>query len=294
MNIDICQLNRLGNREKNEDRLLVAESDNLVLLAIADGMGGHRGGEIAAQILVDTLDMYFRRAAGDIPRPREFLRYAIEAAHFEINKRSRNDSGIDPRTTAVACLISPAGVTWAHVGDSRLYMLRGSKILARTIDHSYVEDLYKQGLISEDDMLTHPKRSFLTQCIGGGQKPHISFAGHDNLQAEDVLLLCSDGLWSAIDETPLRTLTSQPVLEAAVNDIASTAEKNTYPLSDNISAVAIRFREKPVMTTTPKPFAKKPLTKSKPPTLDNAIEDIEKALQDYHDEMDYDSSAKKD
>lgn len=295
MNVNICQLNRLGNREKNEDRLVVAESDNAILLAVADGMGGHRGGEIAAQVLVDTLEMYFRRASGTIDRPREFLQYAIEAAHFDINKRARNDDTIDPRTTCVVCLITPAGATWAHVGDSRLYLLRGSKILSRTIDHSYVEDLYKQGLISEDDMLTHPKRSFLTQCIGGkNKKPHISFSSYKDLQANDVFLLCSDGLWSAIDETRLRMLAAQPFLDTAINEMATTAEKNAYPLSDNISAIVARLQEKPAFTPVAKPSIPKPRRRTEAPPLDVAIEDINQALQDYLDEMDYDAGNKKD
>jgi serine/threonine protein phosphatase PrpC len=293
MKTAIAQINRLGNRFQNEDRLIVTEDGDSILLVVADGMGGHGGGDIAAQVLVDTLDQYFRRSKKPIASPRAFLRNAIEAAHGNILKAGKQQQPpIEPRTTCVACIIQGSTVTWSHVGDSRLYLLRDSRILARTIDHSYVEELFRQGLISESDMLTHPKRSYITQCVGASNHlPDISYTERDDLQADDVLLLCSDGLWSELKDKDLLKLPGTPNLDTALNDLASRAEGNAYPQSDNISAIALRMLDCNTATSTDRP-AHAAEAESNSDTVSHAISAINKALEDYRDEMDYDPKAK--
>jgi serine/threonine protein phosphatase PrpC len=293
MKTAIAQINRLGNRFQNEDRLIVAEDGDSILLVVADGMGGHGGGDIAAQVLVDTLDQYFRRSKKPIASPRAFLRNAIEAAHANILKAGKQQQPpIEPRTTCVACIIQGSTVTWAHVGDSRLYLMRDNRILARTIDHSYVEELFRQGLISESDMLTHPKRSYITQCVGAlNHLPDISYTERDDLQPDDVLLLCSDGLWSELIDKDLLKLPGTPNLDTALNDLASRAEGNAYPQSDNISAIALRMLDCSMATSTNRP-AQAAKAESNSDTVSHAISAINKALEDYRDEMDYDPKAK--
>ena len=227
-------------RDHNEDA--IGCNEVIALAIIADGMGGHGGGDIAAQVLVDTLDQYFRRSKKPIARPRAFLHNAIEVADANILKAGKKQASIEPRTTCVACIIQGNRATWAHVGDSRLYLLRDGSILARTIDHSYVEELFSKGLISESDMLTHPKRGYITQCVGASNHlPDISYTERDDLQPDDVLLLCSDGLWSALKDSDLHSLPGKTNLDSALNDLASRAESNAYPQSDNISAIALRM-----------------------------------------------------
>jgi len=295
MELEITQLNRLGNRETNEDRLVVVERSEAALVVVADGMGGHRGGDIAAQILVDTLERFFRNVNLPLKAPRLFLEKAINAAHKIIcEERNNHTPKIDPRTTCVACVLQGHSATWAHVGDSRLYLVRDQKILARTIDHSYVEDLFRQGLISEADMLTHPKRSYLTQCIGGVEHaPNVSYGAMKNLNSQDVLVLCSDGFWTALPEQSLRDISEQTNLSAAINNLASVAESNSYPQSDNISAVAVRINGFANLSATLQ--SKQNLQNNKtdqPDNIDHAVAAITQALEDYQNEMDYDQDSK--
>jgi len=292
MKLDISQINRLGNRETNEDRSVVVERDNTVLVVVADGMGGHRGGDIAAQLFVDTLEKIFRRVPLPLTKPKTFLKKAIAAAHQTIcQERKTHSPTIDPRTTCVVCVLHGNSANWAHVGDSRLYLLRDQKILARTIDHSYVEDLFRQGLISEADMLTHPKRSYLTQCVGGiEQKPDVSYGALELLQERDTLVLCSDGFWTAIDESSLRAITDEEDLDKSIQQLASMAESNSYPQSDNISAVAVRVtslhEEQSPQTPTSIP------SPGQADDVDHAVAAITQALEDYQNEMDYDPDTK--
>ena len=293
MELDITQLNRLGNRETNEDRLVVVSREQSTLVVVADGMGGHRGGDIAAQLFVDTLEKIFRRVPLPLSNPKTFLKKAIDAAHNAIcEERKNSKSSIDPRTTCVICILQGNSANWAHVGDSRLYLLRNNKILARTIDHSYVEDLFRQGLISEADMLTHPKRSYLTQCVGGvEQKPNVSYGTMESLKEQDTFVLCSDGFWTAIDEQALCNINEQADLSSSVHQLATIAESNSYPQSDNISAVALRvisFAE-----VTPQQESKQSSEKSaQTGNVDHAVAAITQALEDYQNEMDYDPDTK--
>ena len=293
MKFDITQINRLGNRETNEDRLVVVDRGQAILIAVADGMGGHRGGDIAAQTFVDTLENIFRRIPLPLANSKTFLKKAIDAAHKTIcEKRNSHTSDIDPRTTCVVCVLQENLASWAHVGDSRLYLLRNQKILARTIDHSYVEELFRQGLISEADMLTHPKRSYLTQCVGGiEQEPNVSYGSMKLLQENDTFVLCSDGFWTAIDEQALSAITKQTDLNKSIHELASLAESNSYPQSDNISAVAVR------VVNLSKGKALKPAKPEKSDetqtdNVDHAVAAITQALEDYQNEMDYDPDTK--
>lgn len=287
----IAQINRLGNRYQNEDRLIVTVDGDSIMLVVADGMGGHGGGDIAAQVLVDTFDQYFRRSKKPIASPRAFLHNAIEVAHANILEAGKKQPPLEPRTTCVVCIIQGKKVTWAHVGDSRLYLLRDNSILARTIDHSYVEELFRQGLISESDMLTHPKRSYITHCVGAANHlPEISYAERDDLQEDDVFLLCSDGFWGALKASDLSVLSQGGDLDAALDELASLAENNAYPKSDNISAIALRMQDCSIKNT--RKTSQKHNAESGGDTVSHAISSINQALEDYSDEMDYDPKPK--
>ncbi len=292
MELEITQLNRLGNRETNEDRLVVVEREQSVLLVVADGMGGHRGGDLAAQIFVDTLERFFRKVTMPLSNPKLFLDKAINAAHKIICQEASNSKKkIDPRTTCVACILQGQSAYWAHVGDSRLYLVRNNKILAQTIDHSYVEDLFRQGLISEADMLTHPKRSYLTQCIGGTDHvPNISYGNMETLKKQDIFILCSDGFWTAINQQALRDISKFVDLEKAINNLATIAESSSYPQSDNISAIALRIKD---FTDHQTETAHQQTDLSvETDNIDHAVAAITQALEDYQNEMDYDADSK--
>ena len=234
---------RLGNRHANEDRVAVAEQGGAVLLVLADGLGGHKGGHIAAQTAIATACSFFQHSqmpVNDIPDYLNELFLQVQLAILDSGQRS--DPPIEPKCTLVACMIQGANATWAHVGDSRLYVIRKRFVLEQTRDHSVVEDLFRQGKISERQKVSHPSRNSITQCMGSRQKPvHPTISDTIALQQNDGILLCTDGLWAQIAESQLRDTFYHDNINDSLNSIAQKAESNFYPRSDNISAIAFRF-----------------------------------------------------
>lgn len=284
---------RLGNRSSNQDRCLVEKIPGYVLLVVADGMGGHARGDLAAQVTVDSLSRSLQRARLPIDDPQAFLKQAIHTAHLDVVDAGRSHNPpITPRTTCVACLVRNDTAWWAHVGDSRLYLLRTGTLLKRTRDHTPVEDLLQSGLVSEEELRNHPLRNSVNRCLGGAPRfPEISF-DQETLVAEDTLLLCSDGLWSAVPEPVLVSIQDSEELEHSLNQLAEEAEMASYPNSDNISGVALRWLAGDKTSdatdrdaTAPgTPAAKPPETRDKD-ELEQAIEDIHRAMLEYASEM---------
>lgn len=276
--------NRLGNRSSNQDRCTVQHGRGAVLMVVADGMGGHARGELAAQSAVDEISRRFRRHRGQFEDPEGFLVSAMEAAHDEVVRAGMaQHPPIEPRTTCVACLIQGNRAWWAHVGDSRLYLLREARVLRRTRDHTYVEELVETGAISEEEIRRHPKRNCVTQCLGGGMDyPDITLGGEETLRPGDTLLLCSDGLWSALPEAWLSRLTVANDLNKALEQVAERAEQESYPASDNISAVLVRWLEHDESTSQP---SAQEAADPGGNTLDDAIAEIHRALEEYGPEL---------
>ena len=280
--------NRLGNRTSNQDRCLVLERRDFVLLAVADGMGGHAGGDLAAQATVERLQRSLVRQRGPIAQPRAFLQEAFEAAHLDVIEAGRSRTPpIKPRTTCVACVVQGNQAYWAHLGDSRLYLLRNGTLVTRTRDHTPVEELLQSGAISENELRGHPLRNSVSRCLGGLRPlPDISF-GQAELRADDTLLLCSDGLWNALPEQKLVGIPGYGNLQHSVDALSNEAELASYPHSDNISLVALRW----LSATSPqkrrhgtRPSCNPAQADDKDP-LQQAIDDIHRAMLDYAAEM---------
>lgn len=290
--------NHLGNRNSNQDRFDVIETDEGVLLVLADGMGGHVGGEIAAQALVDIARDRYLNSPRPVAQPGRFLSAIIQATHDSLVSLAA-EQGTDniPGTTAVLCLIQNGHIDWAHVGDSRLYLFRDGLPVFRTTDHSYVEQLYRQGIIRRSEQDTHPRRNHITQCIGAlPQAPEVEVGKGKMLRVGDIVLLCSDGLWGALDDAQLGLMLRQEgSLDEVLEHMAMRAEQISYPHSDNISVVALRLTSlaaaapRPRPPQPPKP-APEPAPKEEKPHVDDAklqsaIAQIEEALRTYKDEL---------
>ena len=223
----------------------IVTSSTRMLLTVADGMGGHMGGDLAAETAVETLVQAFQ-SGDDIPEPAEFLRRSITNAHHAVVALGADlDPELRPRTTITACLVSASMVRWAHVGDSRVYFIRDRKVLERTRDHSAVEILAQQGLLEDTDLAFHPLRNFVDQCLGGeSDLPTIDISDPRPLLASDVVLLCSDGFWSPLDETQLAQILGEALtLQAGLESLALEAELRSTPVSDNVTAAALRWRD---------------------------------------------------
>ena len=234
---------RLGNRMANEDRIGIADVDGRVLLVLADGMGGYRGGQLASSALVNSMLRQFQQHRQAITDPPAFLKVLISDAHLAvIRKGAEQYPPVEPRTTCVVCLIQHGHAWWAHVGDSRLYLFRDGRLLSRTRDHSKIESLLAAGKISEKELKNHPQRNLVTRCVGDRRRPPIpAFSEKTALEKKDTFLLCSDGLWDAIDDDYMAETLAQTTLNKAIDRLAYQAEFRSYPEADNISVIALRW-----------------------------------------------------
>lgn len=247
MKYAIIKESRIGARKLNQDRVADWASPNAVLLAVADGLGGHAHGEIAAQIAVDLLGRAFgQEARPRFAEPARFLSRAMAAAHVAILREAESRRLREvPRTVLVACLVQDGVAHWAHIGDSRLYLLRKGRIHARTRDHSWVQQLVDEGRIREEAAASHPDRNRLLQCLGGVQAPRVD-TGSERLEKGDTVLLCSDGLWGPLTQRQLvHALATQP-LDQAIASLLELAEARAAHEADNTSLVAMRWDEERV------------------------------------------------
>lgn len=254
MRYETAKCSLRGDRRSNQDRCLILEAPDAVLLALADGMGGHPKGEMAAQILMDCSRKAFLTSRKPITNPRVFLSGLMDMAHQQILVYGgQHEPPIEPRTTGVLCLVQENSAYWAHIGDSRLYIMRDGVIALRTDDHSYVEHLRQQGIISAAQVHTHRFRNYVTRCLGGqSNRPVAELDGPFELQKDDTILLCSDGFWGSLSERPLvDTLFNQQLpLTRIIQQLTAQAEENGSPESDNVTVAALRWEHSAIKLET--------------------------------------------
>ena len=240
MKFTIFQESRIGHRSNNQDRLLYRYSPGALLLVVADGMGGHSYGEVAAQVATIRIAKRFaEEALPDLEDPAQFLLDAFLDAHLAV-KTLAGEQLRPPHTTCVACVVQDGKAWWAHAGDSRLYLIREGKLVARTRDHSYVEGLLQRGLINADEALGHSQRNIVLSCLGAQDDPRIDRDVHD-LQSGDVLLLCSDGLWEPLREQTILNAFSHGDVAKVSPPLLDLAESNAGDNSDNLTLLALRW-----------------------------------------------------
>ncbi|OOZ37338.1 PP2C family protein-serine/threonine phosphatase [Solemya velesiana gill symbiont] len=283
---ELAEMSLTGDRKINQDRCVHVESGESVLLAVADGMGGHPRGETAAQIVTDTCRNYFKKTPRPILSPGSFLIRIMQKAHEDIVTFGlKNDPPIDPRTTAVIALVQDNMAYWAHAGDSRLYIFRGGRLVTRTVDHSYVERLRQQGVISKHEVESHPQRNYVTRCLGGNiNQPEVEIGKH-SVEPGDVILLCSDGLWGSIDQDLMsEALFDETSLAEATKALADEAAQKAFPDSDNVTLLTMRLgKNVPASDKKPAPPEK---PKSKKDELGEAIANLQDAIDSFQTELD--------
>jgi serine/threonine protein phosphatase PrpC len=242
MKYSLYQESRKGGRPGNQDRVGHAYTAESIVMVLADGMGGHSRGDVAAQLLVDAvLGLFKRLATPHIDDITAFLLDGVYTAHEAINEYAlRHKLKDSPRTTCIICLIQGGRAWWAHVGDSRLYHFSLDGLVARTRDHSAVQSLLDDGLITEDEVSTHPERNKLLNSVGGFILPNIELSPGVTLREGDVLLLASDGFWSEfLPDEMLATLRAYSLRQAVVQ-MLEHAEFRAGERGDNLSVVALR------------------------------------------------------
>jgi len=246
LQVEHADFSLLGSRDDNQDRVAAAVAEHSALLVVIDGMGGHAEGARAAEVTRQVLLETFWHTPQPLFDPLGFLHLTLGRAHEEVVKIGAHlPLEQRPRATCAVCLVQQAGAWWAHIGDSRIYHLRAGAVLARTRDHSHVELLLREGLINAEQAQTHPMRNFVECCLGGDiVLPDMAISRRHALKPNDVLLLCTDGLWSGARDEELAARLTAPgaPLRETLGAVCQAAVVTNGPTSDNTSAAALRWR----------------------------------------------------
>ncbi len=246
MKFTIYQNSRQGPRPYNEDRLAYSYSKDALLIVVADGMGGHRHGEVAAQLAVKSLtDGFQNLAMPTLANPAKFLEEHILQVHDAIDSLTlSNDLADSPRTTVVAAILQDNKLYAAHVGDSRLYHFRNGQLIFRTEDHSIVQMLYRKGKLRFEDMANHPDLHKIYNCLGGEKMPDITLSGPRDLIDGDVVFVCTDGIWTAINDHDIAKLLHAGSIPDSIPKLLNAAESVSGERGDNMSAIGLQWGDR--------------------------------------------------
>ena len=299
MRFTIYQESRQGGRANNEDRTTYCYSRDALLMVVADGMGGHHYGEIAAQIAIQTLaDSFQREAKPTLADPFRFLQKGLSNAHHAILDYAAQHKLRDtPRTTCVACIVQDNIAYWAHAGDSRLYLMRAGRVIAQTKDHSRIRLLVEEGVVTEAQAAHHPDRNKIYSCLGSPSPPEIDFSRKTPLDHGDIILLCTDGLWGVTSGDLMAIALKGTNLLQGIPMLLTQAEVKGGAHGDNLSVVGVRWEDRYVedsssvistqtmtqeeVTTRLDEFGRNPAYKS-----DLTDDEIEKAIEEIRSAID--------
>jgi len=245
MNYALAQEQRRGMRDTNQDYLGHDATAKALMLVVADGMGGYDGGEIAAEIAVGSLLHSFgTEARPELAAPDDFLERAFARAHDAI-RHYADDQDLPevPRTVIVACIVQRGRVWWNHVGDARFYLVRNGRIEAQTRDHSPEQALVDAGEIDVDEAYRQPGRGRVLQSLGAPTAPEPGPGSSLQLEADDTLLLCSDGFWGPLRTRQLLKGLETPSLRQSLLELADVAERRAGAHADNLTVLALRWQD---------------------------------------------------
>jgi serine/threonine protein phosphatase PrpC len=245
LRVEYADISLLGAREENQDRVVTAVAEHAVLLIVVDGMGGHADGARAAEVTQKTLLEAFWHTPQPLFDPLGFLHMALGRAHEEVVRIGMSlPLEQRPRATCAVCLVQQHAAWWAYIGDSRIYHLRKGQVLTRTRDHSHVELLLREGLITAEQALNHPMRNFVECCIGGDPiLPDMTLSGRRELEPDDVIFVCTDGMWATLkdEEIANRFTVGGHAIRDTLSSLGQLAVARAGGGSDNTSAAAVRW-----------------------------------------------------
>jgi PPM family protein phosphatase len=248
MKFSIYQESRQGPRKSNQDRVAYCYSRDALCMIVADGMGGHLHGEVAAQIATQFISEEFQRAAQPrLADPFKFLLDSTTSAHCAIVEYAQKRGLLEtPRTTCVACIVQEGFAYWAHVGDSRLYFIRDGRIEAQTKDHSRVQLLVDAGRVREEAVAAHPDRNKIFNCLGQMGLPKVELSRRMALRNGDTILLCTDGLWGPLSAKHFCEQLLRADIMQAIPTLLDMADERAGKDGDNASVVAMTWGEEEV------------------------------------------------
>lgn len=250
MKFSVFQVSRKGGRQLNEDRMGYSYTSGSGIMLLADGMGGHPEGEVAAQLALQSVsDLYQKQATPKIDDVTAFLTAAVMAAHRQIIRYAVEKGMLDtPRTTVVAALVQDGHASWVHCGDSRLYVVRDGRLVVRTRDHSYMEQPPANHPPSRASERLN--RNILFTCLGSPTRPVFDIGGPLPLRHGDRLMLCSDGLWGSLDDDDIVRQLSAKAVADAVPELVDSALQRAGAASDNVTVIAFEWESPEDFETT--------------------------------------------
>ena len=240
---ETCVAMHVGDRKEQQDRVALfghPKRPGMLMAVLADGMGGHSGGAMAAEQVLIRARQNFETYAPAQETPEDLLRSVIDEAHTVI-KLTRFTSEQDPHSTAVVFTLQQGKAYWAHCGDSRLYHFRGTSTVLRSADHSLVGELQRKGRLDENQALNHPQRNVLLSCLGSDREPRIEYGCEASPVAGDCFLLCSDGLWAYFTDFELASTLQEFPPRAAAERLIAQVRQRAGGSGDNISLAVIKL-----------------------------------------------------
>lgn len=237
-----------GDRDYQQDQVMVLShprAKGCLLAVLADGMGGRTGGRKASDQVMMTARQLFERYDPTSDDADAILKQLLHEAHTVI-KLIAISAEQEPHSTLVALLLNPAGdCHWIHAGDSRIYHYQGKQLVKRTLDHSYVQLLVNRGEITPEQAQNHPKSNILVGCLGSENDPPVSLHHIAQMQAGDVLMACSDGVWHYFTEDELGTVLEALAPREASEFLIEKARDRARGTGDNLSLVIVKFEPMP-------------------------------------------------
>jgi PPM family protein phosphatase len=233
----------IGDRSEQQDRVAIfphPTRKDCLLAVLADGMGGHTGGAIAAEQVLLKAKQNFAFYSPAEESAQELLGGVISEAHIVI-KLTRFTSERDPHSTAVVMVMRPGVAEWAHCGDSRLYHFRCGKLMARSQDHSLVGELIRTNRITEEMAQHHPQRNLLLSCLGAEREPRIDYGKAATIEAGDAFMLCSDGLWGLLGDAEIGSMLNRLDARSAARMLIDTARSRSDGGGDNLSMAIVKI-----------------------------------------------------
>ena len=234
----------IGDRKEQQDRVAILSAPRApgyVLAVLADGMGGSKGGAMAADQVIHTAKLLMAEFSPLTHTVESLLKTLGKEAHTVINLIGYAANN-RPHTTFVALMLTPdRKAIWAHAGDSRLYRLHGVNMKEHTIDHSHVEMMVQKGELTREKAKTHRMANLLLNGLGGNAEPFVTLGKYENLMADDAFLLCSDGIWSHFNDMEFAPLIKIKTPREASEEFIKKARQRAEGQGDNCSLIIVKL-----------------------------------------------------
>lgn len=241
--VETCAAKHQGDRVEQQDRVAIfghPKQPGALMAVLADGMGGHSGGAMAAEQVLFKAKQNFEHFTSGDETPEHLIAGIVQESHTVI-KLTRFTSEQDPHSTAVVFMLQKQRADWGHCGDSRFYHFRGDRLVYRSPDHSLVAELERKGRLTKAEAEVHPHRNVLLSCLGDEREPRVDLGGVSPLVGGDSFLLCSDGVWAYFDDAELGSILATQSARAACQTLISLARERARGQGDNLSIAIVRL-----------------------------------------------------